>query len=216
MQLPTFAFKETPSSLTYRTNLSFIRQILYLRLIGRCCLLSISTILNRTGFSRDSVGFISQTLRAIGDNLSPVIDYQGSVNWACDEIYHLGHTPILVTVDPVSGAILQMNIATQGLKGAWLAHFQGLNAAGIDCLSHVMDEGWQLRAARLEHFNALKNPAVTGDFQPDSFHAVSHRLGIFALRLQKAAFKAIEAEYEREGLCKDTQTPNKLLKFKKQ
>jgi len=291
MQLPTFELKEPPSSLTYRTNSSFIaghradlgvverikigfiaafgnkygritrlsnrhhvsrktiyayghlakaglysvfspfshsvvdklalreaaiRQILYLRLIGRCCLLAISTILNRTAYSRDSVGFISQTLHAIGDNLSQVIDYQGDVNWACDEIYHLGNVPILITVDPLSGAILQMNIATEGLKEAWLQHWQRLNAADIHCLTHVMDEGWQLRAARLDYFDPSKNHAVTGDFQPDSFHAVSHRLGIFDSRLQKAAFKAIEAEYERERLCFNTQTPNKLPKFKEQ
>ena len=183
-----------------------IRQILYLRLIGRCCLLAISTILNRTAYSHCSVGFISQTLTAIGEKLPQVVDYQGYVNWACDEIYHLGHVPILVTVDPLSGAILKITIATEGLKAAWLKHWQALNAAGIYCHTSLMDEGWQMRAARLEHF---KDPDVDGDFQPDSFHAVSHRLGIFDKRLEKAAYKAIDAEYDREALCQKNQnTPN--------
>ena len=190
-----------------------ILQILYLRLIGRCCLLGISTILKRMAYSHCSVGFISQRLTAIGEKLPQVIDYQGYVNWACDEIYHLGHIPILVTVDPISGAILKITIATEGLKEAWLKHWQALNAVGIYCLTSLMDEGWQMRAARLEHF---KDPAVAGDFQPDSFHAVSHRLGIFDKRLEKAAYKAIEAEYDRETLCQNTKKPKKLPKIEEQ
>ena len=54
------------------------------------------------------------------------------------------------------------------------------------------------------------------DFQPDTFHAVSHRLGVFAKRLQKAAYQAIESEYEREALCLDTKQPGRLPVLKQQ
>lgn len=188
-----------------------IRQILLLRLTGHCCIVAISTILKHNGYSRDSTGFISETLHAIGDKLPQVIDYQGTVHWACDEIYHLGKVPILVSVEPLSGAVLQMNIVRGSLKEGWLNHWQGLRQKGIESLSLTSDEGWMLRAARLE-----QTQQGDWDFQPDTFHAVSHRLGVFAKRLEKAAYQAIESEYEREALCLYTKMPGKLPLFKQQ
>ena len=190
-----------------------IRQILLLRLTGQSKLDAISTILSHNGHSRTSIGFISQILQAIGDELPQVIDYQGvdsldSLNWACDEIYYLGKVPILVTIEPISGAVLQVEIATKPLKEAWIDHWQNLKAKGIHPLCLISDEGWMLRAARMEQ--------TDWDFQPDTFHAVSHRLGIFAKRFEKSAYVAIEAEYEREALCLNTQKPNQLPLYKEQ
>lgn len=187
---------------------STIRFILVLRLIGRCCLSSISTILQQTGHSRQSVGFISETLQAIGGHLPQVVDCQGTFNWACDEIYHLGKIPILVTVEPISGAVLQIETFTGQLKTGWTNHWQRLDDKGLKLLTLISDEGWMLRAARMEHED--------WDFQPDTFHAVSHRLGIFAKRFEKAAYQAIEAEYERENLCQNTQKPKNLPLYKEQ
>jgi hypothetical protein len=189
---------------------SAIRQILLLRMTGHCCIMAISAILKYNGYSRDSTGFISETLHAIGDKLPQVIDYQGRVNWACDEIYHLGKVPILVSVEPLSGAVLQINIVRGSLKDGWGSHWQSLRQNGIQPLSLISDEGWMLRAARLEQ------TAQDWDFQADTFHAVSHRLGVFSKRLEKAAYQAIESEYERENLCLHTKQPNKLPVFKEQ
>ena len=185
-----------------------IRQILLLRLTGQSKLSAISCILAHNGYSRDSIGFISQILHDIGDTLPQVMDYQGTVNWACDEIYHLGKVPILVTIEPISGAVVQIEIATKPLKEAWIDHWERLNTQGIHPLCLISDEGWMLRAARMEQIDL--------DFQPDTFHAVSHRLGIFAKRFEKTAYIAIEAEYEREALCLNTQKPNQLPLYKKQ
>ncbi len=188
-----------------------IRQILLLRLTGHCCIVAISTILKCNGYSRTSTGFISETLHAIGDNLPQIIDYQCTVHWAGDEIYHLGKIPILVSVEPLSGAVLQINIVRGALKDGWVTHWQALRQNGIQSLSLISDEGWMLRAARLEQ-------AEQGDwdFQPDTFHAVSHRLGIFAKRLKKAAYQAIDSEYDRENLCLYTHKPGQLPVFKQQ
>lgn len=191
---------------------SAIRQILLLRLTGHCCIMAISTILKYNGYSRDSTGFISETLQAIGDKLPQVIDYQGTVNWACDEIYHLGKVPILVSVEPLSGAVLQINIVRGSLKDGWNSHWEALRQNGIEPLSLISDEGWILRAARLEKVEHQKD----WDFQPDTFHAVSHRLGVFSKRLEKAAYQAIESEYERETLCFHTKQPSKLPVFNEQ
>jgi hypothetical protein len=185
-----------------------IRFILALRLIGRCSLSAISTILQETGHSRQSVGFVSGVLQDIGDKLPQVIDYQGTFNWACDEIYHLGKTPILVTVEPISGAVLQIETFTGQLKTGWLNHWQRLDDKRLKVLTLISDEGWMLRAARMEQED--------WDFQPDTFHAVSHRLGIFAKRYAKAAYQAIEDEYARESLCQNTQMPKNLPLYKKQ
>jgi hypothetical protein len=120
--------------------------------------------------------------------------------------------PILVSVEPLSGAVLQINIVRGTLKDGWNTHWQALRQHGIQSLSLISDEGWMLRAARLEQIAAQGD----WDFQPDTFHAVSHRLGVFAKRLEKAAYQAIESEYERESLCLYTKTPGKLPLFKQQ
>lgn len=194
----------TPNGLREAT----IRFILVLRMIGRCNVSSVSSILQETGHSRQSLGFVSGILQDIGDKLPQVIDCQGTFNWACDEIYHLGKTPILVTVEPISGAVLQIETFTGQLKTGWTNHWQRLDDKKLKLLTLTSDEGWMLRAARMEHED--------WDFQPDTFHAVSHRLGVFAKRYAKAAYQAIEDEYEREHLCKNTQKPKNLPLYKKQ
>ena len=189
-----------------------IRQLVLQRMVGQSSLNGISTILKENGYSHDSIGFISETLHLIGDRLPQVIDYQGTMAWACDEIYHLGSVPILITVEPISGAIIQMQTYKGGLKEGWLNHWQQAIELGIEPSLMTTDEGWMMRAARLDF---LKEHLKTS-FQPDSFHTVSHKLGLFRIRLEKAADKAIEAEYEREWLCEHTQTPNQLPKFEQQ
>lgn len=204
------AFDKLPdvSATPHAIREATIRFILVLRLIGRCSVSAISTILQETGHSRQSLGFVSGILQSIGNKLPQVIDCQGTFNWACDEIYHLGKTPILVTVEPISGAVLQIETFTGQLKTGWTEHWQRLDDKKLKVLTLVSDEGWMLRAARMEH--------ADWDFQPDTFHAVSHRLGLFAKRYAKAAYQAIEDEYERESLCQNTQKPKQLPLYKKQ
>ena len=189
-----------------------IRQIVLQRLVGQSSLSGISTILTTNGHSHTSQGFISETLHLIGDKLPQVIDYQGTIAWASDEIFHLGSVPILITVEPVSGAIIQIQTHRGNLKEGWLEHWRTAIDMGISPSDLTTDEGWLMRAARLD---LLKESPNTG-FQPDTFHAVSHRLGLFRLRLEKAADKAIQAEYEREWLCENTQTLGQLPKFEQQ
>ncbi len=185
-----------------------IRQILLLRLSGQCKLSAISNLLSCNGFKRDSIGFISQTLNAIGDKLPQVIDYSGTVNWACDEIFHLGTVPILVTVEPISGAVLQIQIAQKSLIEAWVEHWQALETQGIHPQCLISDEGVMLRAARMRQ--------ADWDFQPDTFHAVSHRLGVFEHRFVNAAYVAIGAEYEREAQCLNAKWPKQLPQYEQQ
>jgi len=86
-------------------------ELLKLRLIGKCSLSAISELL---GLSHPSVPnstcFISQFLKQLGEKLGKMIEWSGKVHYASDEIFMIGHQPILVTVDPISSAILRMEL----------------------------------------------------------------------------------------------------------
>lgn len=99
-----------------------IRQMVLLRLTGQSSLSGIATILKENGHSHNSVGFISQTLNLIGDKLPQVIDYQGVMAWACDEIYHLGSVPILITVEPISGFNCSRTNTQTEFDIIWIIH----------------------------------------------------------------------------------------------
>jgi len=87
-----------------------------------------------------------------------MIDWQGRAIFATDEIFYLGRHPILVTVDPLSGAILRMDVLDRLSKEAWQAHWQALRLTS--------DEAWVMQAAREETFEAIS-------WQPDTFHGLS-------------------------------------------
>ena len=192
---------------------SAIRQLLVLRLAGRCSVSATSAVLKCSDYVCDSVGFVSQILTAIGDELPQVVDYQGTCAFACDEIFYSGTEQILITVEPLSCAILQIEIATQGPKAAWIEHWGRLYTAGTKCSDLLTDEGHPLEAARLAFFAQLE---AAERCQSDTFHAISLRLGVFYRRLEKAAFLAIGAEYAREKLCHKDQTSFKLAKFEQE
>ncbi len=57
-----------------------------------------------------------------------------AVYYASDEIYMIGHQPVLVTVDSVSSTILRMESFETLTKEAWENHWQTLQEVGIKCL----------------------------------------------------------------------------------
>lgn len=165
--------------------------ILLLRLVGACSIGAISLVLNALEMPYDSVGFISQHLHRLGAGLPNVVAWQGRVIYGSDELFFLGRHPILITVDVVSGAILHIEKMESLTKAAWQEHWQRLREKGIEPIKLLSDEGTTLRAAR-EDFQDLA-------WQPDTFHAISLRLGVFQQRLLRQAEKAIEQEYKREN-----------------
>jgi hypothetical protein len=167
--------------------------MLQLRLVGRCSISAISELLRFLGTGHASAGFVSAALQNLGAALPCMLDWKGSVFYASDELFFLGKQPILVTVDPRSGAILRMEALPCLTKEAWAGHWGALRQQGILPLGLVADEGWLLRAARLEAMDGVH-------WQPDSFHAVAHRLGVVGKRLLRKAETAIEEEYKRQAL----------------
>jgi len=167
-------------------------EILDLRLIGKCSLGSISSLLSREETLPNSTCFISQFLKQLGGHLGKTVDWQGEVNFACDEIFMVGHQPILVTVDPISSAILQIELLESLSKEAWEAHWQRLLDVGITPLLMTKDEGTAMNAAQAA--GVMKHIKV----QTDIFHAIAHRLGLYKKRLEKDADKAMEHEWDRQ------------------
>ncbi|MCP3930670.1 MAG: hypothetical protein GY750_19940 [Lentisphaerae bacterium] len=183
-------------------------KILNLRLIGKCSLSAISELLLLENLALPhSVCFISQFLSSLGAKLGKMVDWKGAVHYASDEIFMIGHEPVLVTVDPISSAILQMERLKVLSKEAWMQHWQRLGEANIIPLSLVKDEGAAMRAAQQE---GQSDVAV----QTDTFHGVSHRLGIFTSRLEKAVNKAITYEWERQEVAQKAK--NEKVKIKKE
>ena len=103
--------------------------------VGRACgIIPISQILKRFGISKyDSVGSVSQILKFAGNLLSNTLVNEDSdvklVIIASDEIFsHLN--PILVTVDPVSSAILRIELADSRKIEIWKNHWECMDESG--------------------------------------------------------------------------------------
>lgn len=182
-------------------------EILKLRLIGKCSLSAISTLLaSKDERLPNSTCFISQFLKQLGSRLGKMVDWQGEVVFASDEIFMVGHQPVLVTVDPVSSVILRMECLDSLSKEAWEKHWKSLIDAGIIPLGIVKDEGVAMNAAQAAGVMSQV------DKQTDTFHAVSHRLGLYAKRLEKAVDKAMEYEWERKDKIQSAVSEAVLLK----
>ena len=171
-----------------------ITLILCLRLVGRCSIPSISQILKRLEISKyNSVGSVSQILQFAGDSLpNTLANEDGGIKLviiASDEIFsHL--RPILITVEPVSSVILRIELADSRKIEEWKGHWECIEKNGYIAIYLVNDEGKSMSAAQKEVLvNVIR--------QSDTFHGFAHRLGAWVDRLEKAAYKDIEHEYDR-------------------
>ena len=169
-----------------------LHHILSLRLEGRCSISAISTVMKRLRLANNSEGFISQSLKDIGSLLPDTLINRDEnvrlVVFASDEIFSKT-TPILVTVDPVSSAILKIELSDTRKAEDWVTHWNCIEDNGHTAIGLVSDEGTGLTSG---HSKGL--PGI--DWQPDTFHAISHRLGIWVDRFEKSAYQAMEEEYK--------------------
>ncbi len=106
---------------------------------------------------------------------------------AADEMFSHA-TPILISVDPISTAIIRIELAESRKTEDWLNHFNKLKENGIEIVLVVSDEGHGICSATSVAFPEINR-------QPDTFHAVSHRLGKWVNTLENSAYAAIEKEY---------------------
>jgi hypothetical protein len=170
------------------------RYMLSLRLEGCCSIGAISTIMRRFSIELGSVGKISQTLHDIGALLpNTLCTHDGMIHlvvFLSDELFANGH-PILVTVEPSSSALLRVELSETRQWEDWKAHWECLEDNGYHAIYLVCDGGQALRKAQKK--------ALADIFrQPDTYHAIAHRLGGFVKRLERDAYTAIEQEYAAE------------------
>ena len=127
---------------------------LCLRLEGRCSIGSIAELLKRFGGEKyHSVGWVSETLQFAGGQLSNTLVNEESgaklVIMSSDEIFsHL--RPILLTVEPVSSAILRIELADSRQVGVWREHWQCIEGNGYCAVYLVNDEGKSMSVAQKE------------------------------------------------------------------
>jgi len=163
-----------------------------LRLEGRCSIGAISTIMKRFGIEDSSFGTISQHLKYFGGLLPSTLIAKNEAQFVIflsDELFSKS-VPILVTVDPISSAILRIELAESRKAEDWKKHWKCLEDNGYHAIYLVSDEGKGICTA---HEEAL----VDIIRQPDTYHAIAHQLGQYVDILEKAAYKAIKAEYDR-------------------
>jgi hypothetical protein len=160
------------------------------RMEGRCSIEAISTIMKREEFSLNSVGMISQTLSSIGKLLPSSIESNATapikLMVASDEIFSKS-APILITVDPISSAILSIEKRDSRKGEDWREHYDELKKSGFVITGIVRDEGNGLGLGAKESL-----PDAT--YQVDAYHAIAHRLGLLVEKFDKQAYRIIDVE----------------------
>ena len=186
------------------------RLILLLRLDGKCSINSIHRILVELEACHDSVGYISEVLTHTGEIIGNSLGLATALTFvfASDEIFANGR-PILITVDPISLAILKIELADDRSAAAWQAHFDALKGENVQPLLLVKDEGTGLKAAQ-------KACLADVPVQSDTFHAVAHRLGIFKQRFQKQYEVALKKQMDAERLFSDSKSDETMIKHYKE
>ncbi len=168
--------------------------ILAYRFEGKCSIDAISTLMKRADIPLSSIGLISQYLSYTGQMLGNTLENESGavklVVFADDEVFAKG-SPILITVDPVSSAILRIELTDQRTAAIWSAHYESILDNGFMPKLTTSDAGVAMLAARAETLSDIP-------WQSDTFHGLAHRLGDWNRRLEKAAYAAIVRADDRE------------------
>jgi len=176
--------------------------ILAQRFEGKSSIDAISTLMKRAYLPFSSVGYISQYLSRVGESLPNVLANtckpEQFLAFADDEIFAKS-APILITVDPISSAILRIERVDQRSADEWSHHYQALLENGFSPDLLTSDAGTALCAA---HERIFPNTP----WQSDTFHGIAHRLGDWVRRLEKSAYTAIEGVDKREKTLASAKT----------
>jgi len=189
-----------------------IKKILSYRLEGAMSISAISTIMKREKLNYSGQSTISQSLSAIGAVIPPIEsipeDKEFKITVLLDEIF-IGSQPILITVEPISSAIINIELANNRTGESWKRHLNyPIANRNIEIINAVSDNGSGI-------ILGVKNSLANVHRQPDTFHALAHHLGIWVSRLESKAYSAIKYEYEREAVYLNSKT-KKVMKEKRE
>lgn len=179
--------------------------LVFQRLECKTSIGSISETLRVQGYKHSSVGMISERLQYLGENLPHTLSADGAcyVFYLSDEIFALGH-PILVTIDPVSTAILRIELAPNRKADTWENHFKAIGEQQFIAKGLASDRGTGL----MQGYQAANSDSV---WCSDHFHEFR---GLTQLRstLEKQAYATIAAEDERQRIFDNARSEENLEK----
>ena len=172
------------------TQMSLDEMIVLLRLEAKASLSSISEIVKLHNYSKSSVGLISERLKKFGGKLPSTLKLNKprEVFYLSDEIYASGK-PILVTIDPVSTAILKIELGQNCTASTWKNHFQDIEDNGFITKGLASDRGIGI----VKGYEAMHSAEV---WCSDHFHEF-RGLTRLLKTMETRAYQSIENEEER-------------------
>ena len=183
-------------------------RILAHRFEGQSSINGVSTLMKRFNIPFSSTGYISQYLSHVGKMLSNTLEKESEgiqfLVFADDEIFSKS-SPILITVDPISSAILRIELVNHRTADKWSHHYQAILEKGFFPRLLTSDAGTALDAARGQVF-----PKTA--WQSDTFHGVAHRLGDWVRRLEKSAYTAMKNADKRSNSLASAKTDSVIDK----
>ena len=186
-----------------------ISNMLQYRMIGRCSIEVISELMKIHSLPFSSVGSVSELLGKIGKALPRNIEIDKNnkllLMIASDEVFSKS-TPILITIDPISSAILRIEKAKNRKGETWKKHFDEVKESGISVIGVVRDEGNGLALG-------AKDSLPEALYQADSYHAIAHRFGELVGKFEKRVeiLKEIDRKDELE---QNSQETNEAIELK--
>ena len=179
--------------------------MLLLRLEGQCSVSSISEILQFMALSPCSTGTISERLKHYGAKLPSTLQASDphQVIYLSDEIFAIS-SPILVTIEPKSTAILKIELANDRTAETWKQHFDTLKQHQYIANGLSSDRGNGIIAG----FHDVYPDA---DWFSDHFHEF-RGLTKVCIHLEKKAYAAIEHETDSLRLFNNARSEHNLQK----
>ncbi len=163
--------------------------ILLLRLEGKCSIPSIAAILKTLQYQPNSVGYLSDFFQSAGRALPSTVSMASKkvVFYLSDEIFAI-HTPILVTIDAPSTAILNIELASDRSAQTWSAHFTTLADHRFAGIGMASDRGKGVVAG----YQATCQEAL---WVCDYFHEFRDLFHVLH-QLERKAYSAIGKEHD--------------------
>jgi hypothetical protein len=179
--------------------------ILLLRLEGKCSIPSLSSILKHLQYQPNSVGYLSEYLQDYGRLLPSTLSMASTkaVFYLSDEIFAI-QTPILVTIDAQSTAILNIQRASDRSAQTWQAHFEDLDHHRFHSIGMASDRGLGLVAG----YQAACQDALWVCDLFHEFQDLFHR----RRQLERKAYAAIGKEHEAAEKFKNAKSEAHLHK----